>query len=392
MPRWIFTLHAICHVSRNEFRVLIKAIVRLRGQKNRPVALCPLSAQVDNRTFTAPVFRPGGLSVGFLFALLISALTVSSAQAEKNLKRPPGTTRYAVMVSRLNALAAYDKAHRGRMALSSLGESVQGRNLWMVTLHDPTAAPGKKIFYLCRQHGHEPASTEGALAFIDELVKAETPLAATVYVVPMANPDGSEAFLRHNAHDVDLNRDWLRRTQPETRALWAALERLHPDLVTDQHELYPDDTRPDFTETAGPGSGAGPELIADCDDVQAVVQGALLAEGLPTASHWITDTHPARLAHRYGCVVAGLPTILFETNRLTGNGRGVAARASAQERFMATILRDETGGRDALMAEAATWQAAHPRDMQRLASRHMLLPRTIVKPSAPTETPEKGTD
>ena len=122
------------------------------------------------------------------------------------------------------------------------------------------------------------------------------------------------------------------------------------------------------------------------------MQGALLAEGLPTASHWITDTHPARLAHRYGCVVAGLPTILFETNRLTGSGRGVAARAEAHTRFMEAILRDETGGRDALVAEAAAWQTAHPREMQRLASRHMLLPRTIVKPSAPAETPEKGID
>ena len=197
-------------------------------------------------------------------ALLISALTISSAHAEKNLKRPPGTTRYAAMVSRLKALAAYDKAHGGRMVLSNLGESVQGRSLWMVTLHDPSVAPGKKIFYLCRQHGHEPASTEGALAFIDELVKAEeeTPLAAslkaaTVYVVPMANPDGSEAFLRHNAHDVDLNRDWLRRTQPETKALWAALERLHPDLVTDQHELYPDDTRRISPRRPGRGAGRG---------------------------------------------------------------------------------------------------------------------------------------
>ena len=331
-------------------------------------------------------------------ALLLGALNLAPAHAEKNLKRPIGTTRYAAMVSRLTALQTYDKAHGGRMSLSSLGTSVQGRNLWMVTLHEPSAAPGKKIFFLCRQHGHEPASTEGALAFIDELVKAEseTPLAAslqsaTVYVVPMANPDGVEAFLRHNAHDVDLNRDWLRRTQPETRALAAALLRLHPDLVTDQHELYPDDTRPDFTETAGPGSGAQADLIAACDDVQAVVQGALLAEGLPTACHLVTDTHPARLAHRYGCVVAGLPTILFETNRLDGSGRGVAARAEAHRRFMVAILRDETGDRDALVAEAAAWQVAHPREMQRLASRHMLLPRTVFRP-APTAMPEKRTE
>ncbi len=384
---------------------------------------------------------------------------VSSARAEKNLTRPPGTTRYAAMVQQLTALLAYDKAHAGRMTLTSLGKSVKGRDLWMVTLHEappapnsggageelnpaaspikPSGYPGatapdsllgkgedkedtssltppslagkgagglgsapKTIFYLCRQHGHEPASTEGALAFITALVKADedTALAKcltqdTLYIVPMANPDGAEAFLRHNAHDVDINRDWLRRTQPETRELYAAIQRLHPDLMTDQHELYPSDTRPDFTETAGPGSGANPGLIAACDAAQTVVQGALLAEGFPTVCHLITDTHPARLAHRYGCIVAGIPTILFETNRLTGSGRGVVARAAAHEQFMMTVLRDQAGQRDQLLAEAAAWQAADVRGTQMLASRHKPLARSPSQtPAAMPPPTEKGTE
>ncbi|MDQ2799623.1 MAG: hypothetical protein M3Y13_08285, partial [Armatimonadota bacterium] len=261
----------------------------------------------------------------------------------------------------------------------------------------------KRIFYLCRQHGHEPASTEGALAFIASLVKADdgTALAdylkkATLYIVPMANPDGSEAFLRHNARNVDLNRDWLRRTQPETRALYAAILRLHPGLMTDQHELYPDDPRPDFTEAVETGSGASASVVAVCDDTQAVVQGAMLAEGFPIVSHWITDKHPARLAHRYAGVIAGIPTILFETNRLSRSGRTLASRAAAHEKFMLTILRDQAGERDALVAEAAGWQTAHPRETQVLALRHQLSPRSLATPSAvPPVTiapEEKGTE
>jgi len=316
-------------------------------------------------------------------ALLFLSL-LPPARAERNLSRPPGTTRYAPMVARLRGLLAYDRAHAGRMALSSLGTSVKGRALWMVTLHEKDAEPGQKTLFLCRQHGHEPASTEGALAFVNALVRAEvgTPLAgylakATVYVVPMANPDGAEAFLRHNAHDADINRDWLRRTQPETRALYGALTRLRPDLMTDQHELYPNDTRPDFTETVGRGSRAAPAVISACDDAQDVVAGALLAEGFATASHLVTDTHPARLAHRYGSVVAGVPTILFETNRLAGRGRTVAARAAAHEQFMLTILRDEAGDRDALRTEAGSWRLSHPRLFPLLASRHTLPPRPV---------------
>lgn len=349
-------------------------------------------------------------------ALLFLSLALLSVpvHAEKNLKRPPGTTRYAAMLRQLRALQDYDKVHAHRMMLSSLGHSVKGRNLWMVTLSAPPSmvvgeGGPKRILYLCRQHGHEPASTEGALAFINTLVKADedTPLAgylkqATVMVIPMANPDGSEAFLRHNAHDVDLNRDWLRRTQPETRALYSAIQRMHPDLMTDQHELYPNDPRPDFTEAAQVGSGASAAVAAACDDAQAVIQGAMRAEGFPIVSHWITDTHPPRLAHRYGSVIADVPTLLFETSRVRGRGRTVAARAAAHEQFMLTILRDQAGDRDRLLAEAAAWQSAHPRETQVLASRHQLAPRSIPAPTAPlpplsempnTETPpEKGTE
>jgi len=296
-------------------------------------------------------------SHALLLLLLFCALLNAPAHAEKNLARPPGTTRYGAMVTQLKALLKYDQAHDKRMTLSSLGHSGDGRKLWLVTLG---AGGSKRLFYLCRQHGHEPASTEGALAFIRELVKAEgdAPIAsdlktATVYVVPMANPDGSEAFLRHNAHDADINRDWIKRSQPETRALYAEISRVHPDLMTDQHELYPNDTRPDFTEVVAEGSGASAGVIAACQDAQTVVTGAMAAEGVPVVNHTITDTHPARLAHRFNAINLGIPTVLFETNRLTGSGRTVAQRAAAHEKFMLTLLRYLGGDRDALTAEAA---------------------------------------
>ncbi len=353
----------------------------------------------------------------FYPALLLLLAMALPTHAEKNLARPPGTTRYAPMLAQLQALLAYDKAQgTGRMALSSLGRSVRGRDLWMVTLHEAApvpapdadmpatdnasaapaassqtpASPPKRLFYLCRQHGHEPASTEAALQFITQLVRAApgSPLAldlqrVTVYVVPMANPDGAEAFLRHNAHDKDINRDWLRRTQPETRALYHAVATLRLDMMTDQHELYPDDTRPDFTETAGLGSGASSSLVQTCDSAQAVVQAAMQGAGCPTVSHLVTDHHPARLAHRFGCIVAQVPTILFETNRLTRLHRSVPARAQAHLQFMVALLRDTAGERDTLLAEAAARSPLQGRRLSLLASRHMSAPRSApVRPSS----------
>lgn len=273
-------------------------------------------------------------------ALALLFLIPTPARPERRLVRPPGVTQYAPLTARLQALAAPNTAHP--TDLTSLGKTWQGRDIWMVTVH---GGP-KTILYLCRQHGHEPASTEGALRFLDGLAQTppDGPLSrATVCVVPMANPDGSEAYLRHNAHDKDLNRDWKRQSQPETQALLGAIRTVHPDLIVDQHELYPDDDREDFTETAGGRSGAPHSLILDVNALQERVAQMMAADGFPTALHRYHDRHPARLAHRYGCVVLGIPTILFETNRVPNRGRDVAARARVHEAFMNAVLRAVTG-------------------------------------------------
>ena len=301
-----------------------------------------------------------------LAALLTLTALPGSVRAEKNLTRPPGTTRYAAMVQQLLALLDYDEAHGKRLTLTTVGTSIKGRSLWLVTLkaapEDGAAAP-KKVLYICRQHGHEPASTEAALAFLTQLVHAEDGSAlagelsrATVYVIPMANPDGAEEFLRHNAHDADMNRDWLKRTQPETRALYQTVLRLHPDFAVDQHELYPNDTHPDFLEIVGAGSGASPAFVARLEDERNTVADVMQAEGFPVGRITDTDTHPARLAHRWVSLKGGIPTVLFETQRLNGMGRTVAARAAAHKEFMLTILRYASGDRDAMIAEVQAWQ------------------------------------
>lgn len=306
-----------------------------------------------------------------LIAAVMMALTMNPARAERNLQRPPGTTRYAPMLDRLRALAAYDHDQgSGRMTLGSIGKSWKGRDLWMVTLHDPTVDPAatKRIVYICRQHGHEPASTEAALSFVDTLVHADSQSAlgaclraVTVYIIPMANPDGAERFLRHNAHDIDINRDWLKQTQPETRALMSAIKQIRPDEITDQHELFPDDRRGDFTEAAGPDAGCAPGVTETCEELSEVVRLSMWTQGCPVRTTLIDDRHPAKLAHRYGSLVAGIPTILFETNRTPGRGRSVADRAKAHERFMTIILRDAAGERNELLAEAQAAGVGHVR-------------------------------
>lgn len=58
----------------------------------------------------------------------------------------------------------------------------------------------------------------------------------TVVVVPRMNPDGAAAARRTNAQGLDLNRDHLLLTSPETRALHDKMRELPADVVLDAHE------------------------------------------------------------------------------------------------------------------------------------------------------------
>lgn len=116
------------------------------------------------------------------------------------------------------------------MTLSVIGQSKAGRPLYML---ESSAGSGDKdyIVLIGRQH---PPEVTGALALqsYSEAVMADTPLARDfrqqfgVIIVPELNPDGVEAgHWRHSLGDIDLNRDWILFTQPETQAVRRQLER-----------------------------------------------------------------------------------------------------------------------------------------------------------------------
>ena len=123
-------------------------------------------------------------------------------------------------------------------------------------------------------HGDELSGVDGGLALAHHLVagtsKDVTDLLERVVVVidPMQNPDGRERFLslllqaagatavldgealshgrwpngRGNHYLFDMNRDWIAGTAPETRGRWKAVQRFHPQLFVDAHEMGRDDS------------------------------------------------------------------------------------------------------------------------------------------------------
>jgi hypothetical protein len=114
------------------------------------------------------------------------------------------------------------KALQNKAAVSHdvLGQSTQGRPIYKI---ESKSESKEWVVVLGRQH---PPEITGALAlfpFVETLLENNT-LAKqfrekyNVLVIPNINPDG--VFMgnwRHNANGLDLNRDWIDFSQPETQ-------------------------------------------------------------------------------------------------------------------------------------------------------------------------------
>ena len=144
-------------------------------------------------------------------------------------------------------------AANARMEIDTIGTSASGRPLRAVRIgrnSPPDQKRGKRPFLVegC-PHGDELAGREAALAFIRDMVEATDPAllsfldAHDVYVFPTNNPDGANLFLtsgnldgRYNGNGVDLNRDALVMTQPESRALASLIRDVRPEVTIHLHE------------------------------------------------------------------------------------------------------------------------------------------------------------
>jgi hypothetical protein len=74
------------------------------------------------------------------------------------------------------------------------------------------------------------------MAVTRRLLRVSPPRRAELWIVPDLNPDGHAAGSRVNAAGADLNRDFGRFSQPETRIARALIRQLHPWLSVWYHQ------------------------------------------------------------------------------------------------------------------------------------------------------------
>lgn len=122
--------------------------------------------------------------------------------------------------------------------LSVVGKSVENRSVFSVEFgHGKT-----KILMWSQMHGNESTTTKAVLdllAYLNESSDEEITNwqgKFTLVVVPILNPDGAFYYTRENANQVDLNRDSINLSQPESKILRHLLDEVQPDFAFNLHD------------------------------------------------------------------------------------------------------------------------------------------------------------
>lgn len=131
-----------------------------------------------------------------------------------------------------------------RVRLTVLGQTLDGRDLDMLTIGEP--APDKSTLWVtARQHPGETMAEWWIEGFLDRLLDPISADAkhllerAVIHVIPNMNPDGSaRGHLRTNAVGVNLNREWHEPTIAKSPEVYLVLNKMIEtgcDLALDVH-------------------------------------------------------------------------------------------------------------------------------------------------------------
>jgi len=212
-----------------------------------------------------------------------------------------------------------------KYAAKKVGISVLGTPIELIELGN-----GKtKVLMWSQMHGNESTTTKAVFDMLSYLTRSDVQSAilahCTLYVVPMLNPDGSGAYTRFNANEVDLNRDAVALSQPESRVLRDVFDQIQPDFCFNLH-----DQRTIFG-AGNSGKPATVSFLAPAADPQAsITPSRKIAMGLIASMNEVLQLQiPGQVgrfddSYNANCVgdtfqSLGVPTILFESGHYPGD-------------------------------------------------------------------------
>ena len=131
-----------------------------------------------------------------------------------------------------------------RVGLETLGQTLDGRDMTMLTVGDSDTAK-RRVWVIARQHPGETMAAWFAEGFLTALLDPANPTARALlaetcfYVVPNMNPDGAvRGNLRTNAAGANLNREWQEPSMERSPEVYLVRERMLKvggDLFLDIH-------------------------------------------------------------------------------------------------------------------------------------------------------------
>ena len=104
----------------------------------------------------------------------------------------------------------------GRIQIDLLGKSVKNSPIYGLKIGSGI----KKILIWSQMHGNETTCTRALCELIKVILNSESyKKNISFLIIPQLNPDGAEEYSRFNLNKIDLNRDAITLSQPESRVL-----------------------------------------------------------------------------------------------------------------------------------------------------------------------------
>ncbi|NMM49318.1 M14 family zinc carboxypeptidase [Marinigracilibium pacificum] len=125
-------------------------------------------------------------------------------------------------------------------SIEKLGRSVEKREIYGVKFGNGPI----KIMAWTQMHGDEPTATRAVIDFFYFIQNNRNKYkevidfiesTCSLLIIPMVNPDGAAHHTRENAWDIDLNRDALRLTAPESQILKKVFDNFQPKYSLNMH-------------------------------------------------------------------------------------------------------------------------------------------------------------
>lgn len=203
------------------------------------------------------------------------------------------------------------------------GKSVEGRNIYSLCFGNGP----KKVLAWSQMHGNETTTTKSLFDFLNfisssHVLAKEMLQSISFKIIPVLNPDGAEAYTRVNANAIDLNRDSVDLSQPESKLLRSIFDTFSPNLCLNLHGQ-----RTIFSAGEGPFTSGlsflSPAVDASRKITELRKQSMRLIHAIYSQLQSELPKQIARYddAYNINCIgdymqTQGVPTVLFEAGHI----------------------------------------------------------------------------